>query len=351
LASVHVYKRFENSLVQKTKKLAVSAVLNIGRFFKDLGTLVTWRYTVVLVPHSEKRVYNFHVSLFSLGCAALILAGAVGAFFWYGASYSGTREALAVKDSRLKDTQASLDQLRDEIARLLRQTRVFQTTLSSTLSALGIDTPNNNAGNPAASGDLTTIFNTRESAEGGLKELDDLHEVMESLSSSVEPIKVIGVLLASQNDLLTEIPNVWPIKGGIGHISMFFGENANPFTGQNYVHKGIDLSTYRAGDPIVATADGQVVTVDYDATGLGNYVIIRHKHGFYTRYGLMMSFRVKTGQRVEQGEVIGYIGNTGLSTGPHVHYEVHIGSDVVDPYKFLNIGSSGGRVGLSGGRS
>jgi murein DD-endopeptidase MepM/ murein hydrolase activator NlpD len=121
---------------------------------------------------------------------------------------------------------------------------------------------------------------------------------------------------------------------------MFFGQNENPFTGQYYIHKGIDLSTYRQGDPIVATADGQVVTVDYEAEGFGNYVIIKHKHGFYTRYAHMQQSRVTTGQRVQQGEVIGYIGNTGLSTGPHLHYEVHIGSDVVDPFKYLNIRSS-----------
>jgi len=83
-----------------------------------------------------------------------------------------------------------------------------------------------------------------------------------------------------------------------------------------------------------------VVAVEYDQGGFGNNVIIRHKHGFYTRYGHMLSFRVHAGQRVQQGETIGYIGNTGLSTGPHVHYEVHIGSDVVDPFKYLNIRSS-----------
>jgi murein DD-endopeptidase MepM/ murein hydrolase activator NlpD len=121
---------------------------------------------------------------------------------------------------------------------------------------------------------------------------------------------------------------------------MFFGQNVNPFTGQYYIHKGIDLSTYRQGDPIVATADGQVVAVEYDQGGMGNNIIIRHKHGFYTRYAHMLSFRVKAGQRVQQGEVIGYIGNTGLSTGPHVHYEVHIGSDVVDPYKYITIRSN-----------
>jgi murein DD-endopeptidase MepM/ murein hydrolase activator NlpD len=90
----------------------------------------------------------------------------------------------------------------------------------------------------------------------------------------------------------------------------------------------------------VATANGQVVTVEFDQNGFGNNVIIQHNYGFYTRYAHMLSFRVRAGQRVQQGEVIGYIGNTGLSTGPHVHYEVHIGSEVRDPLNYMNIRSS-----------
>jgi murein DD-endopeptidase MepM/ murein hydrolase activator NlpD len=345
VASVHEYKRFENSIVQKVKNLVFLIARGIFFCFKGIFKTITRRYTIVLVPHTERRVYNFHITLFSIFCIALILAGIVGTFFWYGASYSDTRGTLAAKDSRLKDTQASLDQLRDEISRLLRQTKSFQMTLSGTLSSLGAGIPAANTANAAISGDISSFFDIRETAEGTLQEVDDIRKLTEYLSSAEGPVKEIGTLLASQSALLTEIPNIWPIKGGMGHISMFFGQNENPFTGQYYIHKGIDISTYRQGDPIVATADGQVVTVDYEQDGFGNYVIIKHKHGFYTRYAHMLSSRVKTGQRVQQGEIIGYIGNTGLSTGPHVHYEVHIGSDVVDPYKYLNIRSGVARAG------
>ena len=117
---------------------------------------------------------------------------------------------------------------------------------------------------------------------------------------------------------------------------MAFGQNVHPITNQWYIHKGLDFSTYRTGDPVIATANGQVVTVGHDDS-FGNYVIIKHKYGFYTRYAHLNTVRVAKGQQVTQRQIIGTIGNTGITTGPHLHYEVHIGSDVVDPAKYINI--------------
>jgi len=342
MASVHEYKRLENSVVLKVKGATRTAGRGMAKALHAVGHFLTRRYTVVFVPHSEKRVYNLHVTVLSMLCFLLVISGIVGAFFWYGASYNSARALLASKDSRLQDVQASLDQFRDETNMLLREARSFENALSGAFSALGSDF--NAQRSPSSGGDLGSFFSYRETPQDVLQEVDDIRQLSAYLASVAEPVREIGAMLSSQSALLTEIPSVWPIKGGIGHISMYFGQNINPFSGQYYIHKGIDLSTYRSGDPVVSTADGQVVTIDY-AEDFGNYVIIRHKHGYYTRYAHLLSSRVRLGQRVQQGDVIGYIGNTGLSTGPHLHYEVHIGSDVVDPYKYITIRSSIARQG------
>ena len=342
MASVHDYKRLENNFVQKVRNAAGIMVKGLAGVFRALGNFLTRRYTVVLVPHSEKKVYNMHITILSMCCFLLVVAGILGAFIWYGASYNNARNNLISKDSRLQNAQASLDQLRDEFSFLLKEARRFQTALSGVLPSLGPEYTDKNSS--TASGDLSSFFDIRETPEGLLYEVDNIRRLSSYLASAAVPIQEIGAMLESHTALLTEIPSIWPVKGGIGHISFFFGQNINPFTGMYYIHRGIDISTFRSGDPVVATADGQVVTIDY-TDDFGNYVIIRHKHGYYTRYAHLHSSIVRIGQRIQQGQTIGYIGNSGLSTGPHLHYEVHIGSDVVDPYKYINIRSSIARQG------
>jgi murein DD-endopeptidase MepM/ murein hydrolase activator NlpD len=335
MGSVHEYKRLENSIVLKAKSVAIAAGQGIAGILQAIGRFLALRYTVVFVPHSEKKVYNFQITVLSLFLFFLLVGSIIGASLRYGVSYHVNQSVLSGKDSHLKDVQASLDQLRDETALLLREARGFETAFSGALSALSSDFKTKKS----PSGDLGSFFNIRETPEGMLQEIDDVRRLSAYLSSAAEPVKEIGAMLNSQSALLTEIPSIWPIKSGSRHISMYFGQNQNPFSGQPYIHKGIDISTYRSGDPVVTTADGQVVTIDYTEE-LGNYVLIKHKHGYYTRYAHLLSPRAKLGQRVQQGEVVGYIGNTGLSTGPHLHYEIRIGSDVVDPYRYINIRSS-----------
>ncbi|MCL1927878.1 MAG: M23 family metallopeptidase [Treponema sp.] len=333
MAQIHYYKRFENNLVRKTKNGVVWLFKKIGNFFLAIFKFLSRRYTIVLVPHSEKKIHNFHVSVIAIVLFFLVFFGIAGTFFWYSAFSGLKRGDIAEWNSELKDTQINLEQLRNEVSQLSRAARGFEAVLSSTLLSLG-STPGTL--NFTAPSDRSSFFNLSR-GDDILKEMDDIRHLAVYLSSAVDPVKEIGSILDSQSAILSEIPSIWPIRGGIGHFTAMFGINRDPFTGAPHMHTGIDLSTYRSGDPIVATADGQVAYMGYEPSGFGNYIIIRHQHGFYTRYAHLLSFRVETGQMVKQGETIGYIGNTGRSTGPHLHYEVHIGSDVVNPVKYLNI--------------
>jgi len=337
MASVHDYKRLEDKLVSKIKNAVVRAAGYIAGILVVFGRFLTRRYTVVFVPHSEKKVYNLHVTVLSICCFLLIIPGILGGVFWYGATYSNTASAVQNRDGRFRNAEASLSELRDETALLLREAQKFEKVLTTVVSALGIRNRNPQAQNTV--GDLNLLIGVGSTSEGVLPEIEAVRRITQVMSQSMEPLTEIGEALGSHIGLLTEIPSIWPVRGGVGTISMFFGQNIHPIFGQYYIHRGIDIVTFRAGDAIVASADGQVVTAEYDS-GYGNYIIIRHKHGYYTRYAHMQNFRVQVGQQVQQGEVIGYIGSTGISTGPHLHYEVHVGSDVVDPYRYLTIRSS-----------
>ncbi|MCL1813372.1 MAG: M23 family metallopeptidase [Treponema sp.] len=331
MAQIHYYKRLENNLVRKVKAGFVWIVSKIGKFFVTIFKFLFRRYTIVLVPHSEKKIYNFHVSVITIVLSFLIIFGIAGGFFWYSA-FSGLRRGdITEWSSELRETQVNLEQLRSEVSQLSRAARGFEAVLSNTLLSLG-STPDTLTF--AAPSDRSSFFNLSR-GDDIEKEMDDIRHLAVYLSSAVEPVKEIGSILDSQSAILSEIPSISPIRGG--HITATFGMNRDPFTGAPHMHTGIDLSTYRSGDPIAATADGQVAYTGYEPSGFGNYIIIRHQHGFYTRYAHLLSMRVAMGQQVKQGETIGYIGNTGRSTGPHLHYEVHIGSDVVNPLKYMNI--------------
>lgn len=330
----HEYKRMENKLAQSAKNKAGVAAGFAAGVFGAIGRFLSRRYTIVFVPHSEKRVYNLHITVLSFICFILVVSGIIGVSLWYGVSDSHARVAMANREGRHRETQASLYMLRDEIAMLLPEARRFEDTLSNVLSTLNISSNSNNNMMQNPSGDLSSFLGIQETSDGAIREVDELRRLRAILSETVDPLVGVRNLVDSQRALFTEIPSIWPVRNGLGRITMFFGQNVHPFHGRYYIHMGIDISTNRSGDPVVATADGQVVTLEF-CPAYGNFILLRHRHGYFTRYAHLHSFNVALGQRVQQGQVIGFIGNTGLSTGPHLHYEVHIGSEIVDPYPYI----------------
>jgi murein DD-endopeptidase MepM/ murein hydrolase activator NlpD len=133
-----------------------------------------------------------------------------------------------------------------------------------------------------------------------------------------------------QTVLLSSTPSVWPVRG---YLSAAFGNRMDPFTAQRDFHPGIDIST-PIGTKVQAPADGIVISAGKQG-GYGNALTIDHGYGVVTRYGHLDSFAVKPGQRIKRGDVIAYVGNTGRSTGPHLHYEVWVRDQAQNPIHFI----------------
>ncbi len=127
-------------------------------------------------------------------------------------------------------------------------------------------------------------------------------------------------------------PSIWPV---IGPITSSFGQREDPVVGngEGEFHKGVDIGAPN-GTPIIATADGVVRSAGM-GSGYGREVVIDHGHGVETLFGHMSGFAVMTGQTVMRGQVIGYVGHSGRTTGPHLHYEVRIQNIAVNPHKYL----------------
>jgi len=162
----------------------------------------------------------------------------------------------------------------------------------------------------------------------------DIENLMVELQKDVERVEGIKDYLRIQKDLYLATPKGYPVGG---RISSSYGKRASPFSGERTVHSGIDISA-TPGTPVQATADGVVSHSGWNPHS-GYLVVIEHGCGFSTAYAHNKRNLVKIGQQVKRGDIVGYVGSSGRSTGPHVHYEVWEKGKRVNPNKF-NEGSS-----------
>jgi murein DD-endopeptidase MepM/ murein hydrolase activator NlpD len=169
-----------------------------------------------------------------------------------------------------------------------------------------------------------------------ISSLDQLYALK---TSALTGAATTGIVLGLTRNVTTAdwaranaAPNLWPVEG---HVTGSFGERIDPFNGEGAFHSGVDISSIY-GQPVVAPADGVVTFADFMG-GYGRALVVSHGHGISTRYGHLSNFAVANGQYVHRGDVIGYVGLTGRSTGPHLHYEVRINDTPVNPYKYLRI--------------
>jgi murein DD-endopeptidase MepM/ murein hydrolase activator NlpD len=175
--------------------------------------------------------------------------------------------------------------------------------------------------NAAISTVLSTSFTSPEDTFGILRTLlQGLESRLRNVRKDVE----------RREALASATPSIWPAHGW---LTGTFGGRSDPFTGEPGFHQGIDISTEK-GQPVLATADGRVESASYSGD-YGNLIVLHHDFGLMTRYGHLSQFNVMPGATVHRGDVIGFVGSTGRSTGAHLHYEILAGGKLMNPLQLL----------------
>ncbi len=158
----------------------------------------------------------------------------------------------------------------------------------------------------------------------------DLRDLKGRADEQEQSFNALQNELLKQSTMLASTPSIWPARGW---VTSAFGQRISPFTNFPQMHKGMDIAN-RVGTNVIAPAAGVVVEVNRDA-GLGKAVTISHGYGIKTTYGHLSEIFVRVGQRVKRGDRVASMGNTGHSTGPHLHYEVSVNGVSVNPTKYI----------------
>lgn len=259
--------------------------------------------TIMLVPHSKTRPINFKIPFIGILTSIIlccfgvvyVLSIAVDTFEYY--RMKDNLDYYSQQFTELKSTISSLKKAESEFKRLF------------------------------SLGSKEKVLENMNASDSGSLDMENLKQ---QIKITVETVGEIKDYLHIQGDIYIATPRGMPVGGD---ISSYYGKRQNPRTGGDDFHTGIDIST-NPGDPVRATADGIVSFSGWNG-GSGNLVVLEHGHGFSTFYAHNRALAVKVGQKVKKGDVIGYVGSTGYSTGPHVHYEIWKEGKPVDPIGYV----------------
>ncbi|MGO9210056.1 MAG: M23 family metallopeptidase [Terriglobales bacterium] len=287
------------------------------------------RYYVLLVARDgEGQLRKIPIPLHYI---YVFLAGAlIGMFTITGMAGSYTRMLMKV---------ARFNQLRTEKEALkTRYSKLEQVAQEKEIQVASLG---------SLAGEVSTLYGLKTnrilksdspdlSADQFSSSLDQLYALR---SSALSGAATVGIELGGGQSVTTAdwlrmaaAPTMWPVEGP---VTGSFGERIDPFNGEGAFHTGVDIST-AYGQSVIAPADGVVVFAAENG-GYGQLLILEHGHGISTRYGHLAGFATAVGQSVRRGDVIGYVGRSGRSTGPHLHYEVRIQDVPVNPHKYLRI--------------
>jgi murein DD-endopeptidase MepM/ murein hydrolase activator NlpD len=298
-------------------------------------------WNVVLVPEGDGAVRSLRIPARILHLAMIVgvlgvvlMAASVGLHLW---SVRGLRTVTTLKqeNATLRSHLSEVDQALNRVEGMVRDGERME---QQARLLAGLD-PESGRDNPGQGGPfvdaepapalMTSDPRLRRAVDDQSRRLETLSQKASSQRKNLEQTLVT---LKSLGDKLDHTPSICPVRGQVV-LSSGFGGRPDPFTGQRAFHSGLDLRT-AYGTPVHAAASGEVTEIGQEGE-FGLTVHLTHGYGFETVYCHLSSASVRPGQQVRRGDTIGAVGTSGRSTGPHLHYEVHVGGAARDPWAYI----------------
>jgi murein DD-endopeptidase MepM/ murein hydrolase activator NlpD len=285
--------------------------------------------TIIIVPHSKAKFFKFSFSTRTLVVAGLC-CGVALTLSILAISYTGSAVSQRAEVSRLRTENQQLSEVNRRLAQTISDVQgrldEFEERTSRLALAAGMETDavgladRSEPGNPVGSG-------------GPYDRLPGSPATLELQGDWISTqLELVENRLVQQDLTFSSTPTIAPV---LGLLTDGYGRRKDPFTGRRAFHRGLDISA-RRGTPVLSPADGIVVFTGRHG-GLGKTVRVSHGFGYTTLYGHLDKVSVSLGDELSRGDEIGLLGNSGRSTGPHLHYEVHVDGRSVDPlYYILN---------------
>jgi murein DD-endopeptidase MepM/ murein hydrolase activator NlpD len=296
------------------------------------------KITIVYLPEGVRTVKQLKIPKFLAGLFLLFLLSAAGFLAWIFHDYYLLKIQVPERDQLLSENKlqraqiASLANKIDQINEKMVELKKFDNKLKVMVNLEPGDDSTQFLG---IGGSDPALVDPEYSIEEAHKKLVRLmHQSLDNLKTEIvvqtQEKADLCDFLENQKSMFACTPSIWPTKGW---ISSRFGYRISPFTNEKEFHNGLDISA-RMGSPIIAPADGVVSSIGKDY-GFGTLVTISHGYGLKTKYAHLSKVLVKNGQAVKRGQKIALMGNTGRSTGPHLHYEVHLKGVPVNPLHYI----------------
>ncbi len=281
--------------------------------------------TIIFVPHARAKFRKMKVSHRLLFSVLSVVSSSLCLSTFFSVQYF-TNLSQTHELTRLRKENRELQTANEQFSKSVESLRTQLHTVEDRTRKLAIF-----AG-------ISTIDDNSQGGVGGVRPpdlgdnpyRDDLDKMAFRSHRLDSDLTLVEKRLLDRSLMLSSTPSIAPIRG---ILTDGFGARQDPFTGEPGTHNAIDISS-AIGQPVHAPADGIVVKAEW-ANGYGNVVYISHGFGYSTRYGHLSAFAVRPGDHVKRGDVIGYVGSTGRSTGPHLHYEVRLNNVPVNPLEYI----------------